>query len=298
LIFAGYLMKLESIRELPANTQGKDYIVGDLHGCYALLERLLNEVQFAPAQDRLFSVGDLVDRGPDSLRCLQLLDEPWFYAVMGNHEEMLLECFLPYLDTGKLASLDEINDTDCLKNGGEWVTQHYLPEQQRMTDDFNRGLLSVFALPLVLIVGEGDNRFNIIHAELIRPDYRIGGQPVWLDCGLDQWLQERKIPDDTYERLLWGRLLNFTNRFGKEDKFDDIQPGLSTTFCGHTPMPSPNLILSHLNIDTGAYMTLNTDDVGDEGYGLTLVEVRTRQWLKASGLNDEIVRGDIEFTPD
>ncbi len=283
---------MQSIQKLPVNTQGKDYIVGDLHGCYALLERLLKEVQFDPAQDRLFSVGDLVDRGPDSLRCLQLLDEPWFYAVMGNHEEMLLECFLPYLDSGKLASLDEISDSDCLKNGGDWVTQHYLPEKQRMTDGFNRGLLMVFALPLVLIVGDGNNRFNIIHAELVRPDYRLDGQPVWLDSDLDQWLQDNKIPDDTYERLLWGRLLSFSNRF-TNDKFDTLQPGLTTTFCGHTPIPSPTLILSHLNIDTGAYLTLKPDDEYNENYGLTLCDVKTGQWLKASGLNGEIVWGEL-----
>jgi serine/threonine protein phosphatase 1 len=279
---------IEIIQKLPPNTQGKDYIVGDLHGCYNLLERLMNEVKFNPAQDRLFSVGDLIDRGPESLRCLQLLDEPWFYAVMGNHEEMLLECFLPYLENGKLASMDEINDSDCVKNGGDWVMQHYLPEQQSMSHDFNCSLLRVFALPLILIVGEGDNRFNIAHAELVRPDYRPGGQPVWLDCDLDRWLEANLIPDDTYERLLWGRLLSVTNRLTKE-KFDAIQPGLSTTFCGHTPVNPSTLILSHLNIDTGAYLTFKLDNK-DEDYGLTLFEVKAREWLKVSDLNDEVVR--------
>lgn len=284
---------LKPIQKLPANTQGKDYVVGDLHGCYALLERLLNEVNFNPAQDRLFSVGDLIDRGPDSLRCLQLLDEPWFYAVMGNHEEMLLECFMPYLETGKLASMDEINDSDCLKNGGDWVMQYYLPEQQRLSDDFNHGLLRVFALPLILIVGEGDNRFNIAHAELVRPDFRPGGQPVWLDCDLDRWLEANLIPDDIYERLLWGRLLSVTNRLTKE-KFDAIQPGLSTTICGHTPVTPSTLILSHLNIDTGAYLTLKPDHQ-DEGYGLTLLDIKARQWVNASHFSDEVVRGEIEL---
>lgn len=191
------------ILKLPANTQGKDYIVGDLHGCYALLEKLLEEVRFDPAQDRLFSVGDLVDRGPDSLRCLQLLDEPWFYAVMGNHEEMLLECFLLQLESDQSISLDEINESDCVKNGGDWVSAHYLPEQERMTDEFNRYLLKVLAMPIVIIVGEGDKRFNIAHAELVRPDYRMGGQPVWVNSDIDQWLEQNNIPEDTFERLLW-----------------------------------------------------------------------------------------------
>lgn len=277
---------MTNIQKLHTNTEGKDYIVGDLHGCYTLLDRLLSEIKFDLSKDRLFSVGDLVDRGPDSLRCLQLLDEPWFYAVQGNHEEMLLECFLPYLESGKITNLDAINQSDCVKNGGYWVLAHYLPEQERMTDEFNRYLLKVLAMPVIIVVGEGETRFNIVHAELVRPDYRIGGQPVWLDSDIDQWLEQNAIPEDTFERLLWGRLLMATNRFTK-NKFDSHQPGLSLTFCGHTPTPQPLQVLSHLCIDTGAYMTLKMEEE-DEGYGLTLFDVQVGQWVKASSLTTEI----------
>jgi len=94
-----------TIQKLPSNTRGTDYVIGDLHGCFSLLERLLDEVRFDKSRDRLFSVGDLIDRGPESLRCLQLLAEPWFYAVQGNHENMMLNFFLPYLTSGKLEQL-------------------------------------------------------------------------------------------------------------------------------------------------------------------------------------------------
>jgi len=50
----------------------------------------MNEVGFDRKRDRLFSVGDLIDRGPDSKRCLSFLDEPWFHMVRGNHEDMLI----------------------------------------------------------------------------------------------------------------------------------------------------------------------------------------------------------------
>src|SRR3546814_1363745 len=73
-------------RHLPANTAGRDFIVGDLHGCLDLLQVELARIAFDPTRDRLFSVGDLTDRGPDSMGCLRLLREPWFYAVHGNHE--------------------------------------------------------------------------------------------------------------------------------------------------------------------------------------------------------------------
>src|SRR3546814_19725952 len=82
-------------RHLPANTAGRDFIVGDLHGCLDLLQVELARIAFDPTRDRLFSVGDLTDRGPDSMGCLRLLREPWFYAVPGNHEDLLLDYAYP-----------------------------------------------------------------------------------------------------------------------------------------------------------------------------------------------------------
>ena len=72
----------------PANTEGKDYIVSDLHGCYHDFYVLLQEIGFDKKVDRMFSVGDLVDRGPDSYKCLLLMYEPWFMPVKGNHEDL------------------------------------------------------------------------------------------------------------------------------------------------------------------------------------------------------------------
>lgn len=81
------------VRVLPSNQIGRDFVVGDLHGCFDLLDRLLDHVRFDPACDRLFSVGDLIDRGPDSLRSLGFLGAPWFYAMKGTREHMLLKYF-------------------------------------------------------------------------------------------------------------------------------------------------------------------------------------------------------------
>ena len=50
------------------NPDGRDYVVGDIHGMFHHLEVLLNDIGFDEDCDRLFSVGDLVDRGPHSAR--------------------------------------------------------------------------------------------------------------------------------------------------------------------------------------------------------------------------------------
>lgn len=78
---------------LPTNVNGRDFCIGDMHGCYAMLNRLLEHVRFDVGRDRLFSVGDLVHRGPSSLECLKLTEKDWFIAVMGNHEATQLGAY-------------------------------------------------------------------------------------------------------------------------------------------------------------------------------------------------------------
>ena len=60
-------------RTVRANPRRRDLVVGDVHGCFRTLDRALTELRFDTDSDRLFGVGDLVDRGPHSAVALMWL---------------------------------------------------------------------------------------------------------------------------------------------------------------------------------------------------------------------------------
>jgi bis(5'-nucleosyl)-tetraphosphatase (symmetrical) len=82
------------------------YIIGDIQGCYTQLQALLKHVNFDAAHDRLWSVGDLVNRGSQSLEVLRFFRDLGERAtvVLGNHDMHLLA--IVYGDAGHLKAKD------------------------------------------------------------------------------------------------------------------------------------------------------------------------------------------------
>jgi bis(5'-nucleosyl)-tetraphosphatase (symmetrical) len=66
------------------------WLVGDIQGCDAALQRLLDAVGFSPSRDELHCLGDVVNRGPDSLATLRRLIQLGATNVLGNHDLHLL----------------------------------------------------------------------------------------------------------------------------------------------------------------------------------------------------------------
>lgn len=86
------------------------YAIGDVHGCYETLQRLLHRVQFDARQDRLWLVGDLVNRGPRSLDVLRwaVNMDGKMVAVLGNHDVHLLARAAGVSGAKRRDTLDEV----------------------------------------------------------------------------------------------------------------------------------------------------------------------------------------------
>lgn len=67
------------------------YIIGDVHGCKKTLEALLEKLN---TKEPIAFVGDLIDRGPDSMGVVDFVSEKDYFCVIGNHEDFMLNSFL------------------------------------------------------------------------------------------------------------------------------------------------------------------------------------------------------------
>lgn len=283
-------MKMENkIQYLPLNLKGRDFIIGDLHGMTELLEALLKEVKFNPECDRLFSVGDLIDRGLDSPAALSYLEKPWFYAVLGNHEEMLLDYLLPRNLQKYDLSNDRGEDHSFLANGGEdWYPKNPVSEEikKKMLD-----------LPLMFVVGKDTpSRYHIVHASLVK---QKNDEPPFVSIFLDQeidsglpWWKTRYISgfEDfglVRDGLLWDRTLYYekTLIFKKSLTIKNlfgILDNHSPVYVGHSPVEDPLILGNHHFIDTGAYK------YSDKNSGLTIVEAGKHMTLTAGYVYEEV----------
>lgn len=198
------------------NASGRDFVVSDLHGCYDMLMTELAEIEFDQNRDRLFSVGDLIDRGPQSLKCLRLVQEPWFHSVMGNHEDMMVR-----------AVLDNVSFRYWVLNGGGWYLEEFGDD-----DDMALRDLCLYVrenLPLAITVDTKYGAVGICHA-----------QPP-----SDDW-QDTSYPDErAANTMIWSR--QWIER-GHEIEVRNI----FRTIHGHTPIDEPRQHANVLFIDTGA----------------------------------------------
>lgn len=218
------------VARYPANTAGRDFVVGDIHGAFTLLLLAMERVRFNPQTDRLFSVGDLIDRGPESARVARFLRQPYVHAVRGNHEDMLL-------DLHKDGNFPVFGPDHFMvqQNGLGWWTKATLEQKKDI-------LAEIAKLPIAIEVATPRGTVGIVHAEVMAglswEEFLIG-----IQSGDEQVI----------EAALWGR-----ERIRLKDSSG--VPGVGRVFVGHTPQWDGATRLGNVYaVDTGAiFADMNT----------------------------------------
>jgi serine/threonine protein phosphatase 1 len=102
----------------------KTYVIGDIHGCIETLKELYNRLE---PDSIVYSVGDLVDKGPNSLEVVDFCIENDIKVIMGNHEHLFLT------NTRKYLSNDNINDGRWYNEwGGDRTIDSYKNDKQKL----------------------------------------------------------------------------------------------------------------------------------------------------------------------
>jgi len=122
---------MTTILRLNENILGRDFAVGDIHGCFSILESALEEASFDPLCDRVICVGDLVNRGRESPRAIEFLSQDWFYTVCGNHDYATQQDFQNINEKGVDAMRRE-----SMRHGLSWMLSLDKDEQNEFVDAF------------------------------------------------------------------------------------------------------------------------------------------------------------------
>ena len=222
------------------NATGRDFAVGDIHGHFTRLQSALDEAGFDPAIDRLFSVGDLVDRGPENLQALDWLAKPWFFAVQGNHEALAIQH----------VQRKPLDYRMYVSSGGGWFLELTPEAQYHCAAHFAQ-------MPIALEVETAAGLIGLVHADCPLPSWDM------LRATLKGHMPEQGRLQDSCQ---WSR-----ERLQLRD-YSGI-PDLRALIVGHTPLPDPEVLGNVFHIDTGGWRS------DGRGY-FTLVDLATLTMTK------------------
>jgi serine/threonine protein phosphatase 1 len=232
--------KHSRVKRFPINTLGRDFIVGDIHGAYDAVFSAMKMVKFNPQFDRIFSVGDLIDRGVQSVRCAEFLALPYVHAVRGNHDQNLLDLYAN--GEPEPAALAYMVRAMSM----QWWLETSAADR--------KNILSLFSqLPIVIEIETERGLVGVVHGDVPK---HMG------------WSAFVKLIEHGSEKItgiaLWGR-----DRINNNDCTG--VPGIGRVFMGHTIQRDGAARYGNVYaMDTGAVLNEISDK---EGFALTLANI-------------------------
>ena len=208
---------------------GRDFVAGDVHGELDTLDKTLEMLEFDPRRDRLFAVGDLIDRGPRSADALEWMERGKItLSVRGNHEQMLD-------DRVRLAE-------DAYERPPTWSMHPWFPKEVARAA-WGRWRAMIAAMPLAATVETGHGRVGLIHAGTKSHSWAETLRK--LDAG----------DGDTIAAALWSSARARGDRQAAALEgvaFEGPIEGVRAVITGHTGVQAVKTTANVWHIDTGA----------------------------------------------
>ncbi|MFO1261223.1 MAG: metallophosphoesterase family protein [Sphingomonadaceae bacterium] len=222
------------------------YAIGDVHGCFPLLVKLLQLIEIdqrerEPMETHVVLLGDYIDRGPQSRDVCELLyamrDSAYFHCLMGNHEETMLKV----LDGNRMAL------RFWLQYGGEetllsWGVERDLVERAPLSEGGQWQVIEAFRERVSPALTEWMRNLRSHHRH---------GDYLFAHAGVRPRL---KLEEQSEEDMRWIR-----------------EPFLSSNakhpwrvVHGHSQTDSAEILHNRIGIDTGAYRTGMLTAIGIE----------------------------------
>jgi serine/threonine protein phosphatase 1 len=217
-------------------------VIGDVHGCFNTLMKLLDKIPQSEKDKGIAFCGDLIDRGPRSAQVVEFVKRGGFPCVTGNHEDLMVK-------NGKSAFGDYTRGTmsslfsDWLANGGDQAMYSYEGESDELDDRgvpiktfnltmFNNHLEWMKNLPALInfpdVKDKDGNNLVISHSS-------IGGAFEKLEFS-------EEVSNFQRQDILWCRPNTPKKVKGKFNIF------------GHTPVKKPIVRDYYANVDTGCFL--------------------------------------------
>lgn len=221
------------------------YAIGDIQGCFEPLKALLADVAFDPKNDRLWVVGDLVNRGPDSLGVLRYLKSlgASVSAVLGNHDLHFLAVAEGVHSASKSDTLDALLAAPDLPELVHWLRKWPLIHR-----DDDLGFAMVHAgIPPMWSLKKAEKRAREVEAALQGDDYRrflktmYGNEPAGWRKGL-KGMKRLRVITNYFTRM------RFCDPDGQLDLANKAAPnavkvGFAPWFALHNRKTSVNRII-------------------------------------------------------
>lgn len=187
------------------------YVVADIHGCYAEFLELLEKIGFSD-DDELFVLGDAMDRGPEPIKVIQdLMSRANVTYILGNHDDMMLRSLRKLAVDISEASLIDLSDDDFisyyhwLREGGNITEEQFCQlshEERRDVLDF------LECAPAYEMIEDDGKLYIMVHA------------------GIRNFDPEKEMDEYSPSDFLWERT-DYTKQYFPSDRIFLV--------TGHTP---------------------------------------------------------------